>query len=197
MENLSQLQLEKLNAMMQVATLRATRGFCAFISEATPSEKLVIETLKTDAINSQALYFEKETFGVVAQEIKGSLNAQVMLLFSRENVLQIANAMMGEEFDLESLAEVESDVMFELGNIMMNAYVSSIADTLHALIESVLPYYRVLNIKEIMNAIENPQNGDYVLASHFQIDLAQQVIEGKLFLLFNNAMLDNVMNAIS
>lgn len=197
MENLSQLQFEALNAMMQVATSRAMQSFCAFISEAMPSEKLVIEILKTDTLNSQALHFENETFGVVAQEITGSLNAQVMLLFSRENVLQIVNAMMGEEFDFESLAEVESDVMGELGNIMMNACVSSIADKLQALIESALPHYRVLNFQEVVEEIKNQQNSTYVLASHFQLDLTQHVIEGKLFLLINDATLESIMNTIS
>lgn len=196
MKNLSQLQFEALNTMMQVATSRAMQSFCAFISEAMPSEKLVIETLKTEALDSQALHFENEAFGVVAQEITGSLNAQVMLLFSREKVLQIVNAMMGEEFDFESLAEVESDVMGELGNIMMNACVSSIADKLQALIESALPQYRVLNAQEIVEEIKNQQNSDYVVASHFQLDLAQHAIEGKLFLLINDATLDNIMNTI-
>lgn len=192
MENLSQLQFEKLNAMMQIATERATQSFCAFISDATPSEKLIVETLKTDALDLSSLHFENEIFGVVAQEITGSLNAQVMLIFSRDSVLQIVNTMMGEAFDLESLAEVESDVMGELGNIMMNACVSSIADKLQALIESALPHYRVLNAQEIVSEIQNQPSSDYVLASHFQLNFTQQTVDGKLFLLINQATLDSI-----
>lgn len=197
MENLSQLQFETVNTMMQDATLRATQSFCAFISDAVPSEKIIVETLKTNALSSQALHLKNETVGVVAQDITGSLNAQVMLLFSRENVLQIVNTMMGEAFDLESLSEVESDVMGELGNIMMNACVSSIADKLQALIESALPHYQVLTADEITTQIQNQPNNDYVLASHFELCIAQQVVEGKLFLLINQATLDNIIGVIS
>ena len=192
MKNLSQLQFETFNAMMQDATSRATQSFCAFISDAVPAEKIIVETLKTDELTSQALNLGNQTVGVVAQDITGSLNAQVMLLFARKNVLQIVNAMMGEAFDEESLAEVEADVMNELGNIMMNACVSSIADKLQALIESDLPHYRVLMAQEILQQIQNQPNNDYLLATHFELGIAKKIVEGKLFLLINQATFDNI-----
>lgn len=192
MENLSQLHFDALNAMMQGATSRAEQSFCALISGAIQSAEPIVSVLKIDTVSVELLHLENEKFGVVAQEITGSLNAQVMLVFSQKNVLRIVNTMLGEEFDFDTLPEVESDVMGELGNIIMNACVSSIADKLQALIESALPRYCVLSAEEIVTQVKNQQHKNYALVSHFQLDIAHRPLEGKLFLLFTVSELENL-----
>jgi chemotaxis protein CheC len=196
MKTLSELHFDALGEIINIGTSRAAQGLSAVIGESVQSSVPNVNLVELENASIETLLLNAEKFGVVTQEFTGALNAEVMLLFAEENVLRIVRNMMGSEIDIDVVREFENEAMCELGNIMINACLSSMADMLHIPIESSLPHYAVKSNIEVAAYVKNIKNQDFVLASHVDLSIEQRPTEGKLFFLMNTASLNNVTNEI-
>jgi chemotaxis protein CheC len=196
MKTLSDFHVDALSEIINIATERAVQGLSSVIGEAVQSSSPLVDLLNAADANVDLLRLKDDTFGVVTQEITGVINAEVMLLFTQENVLRIVRNMMGTELDISVVREFENEVMCELGNIMMNAYVSSIADMLHVPIASGLPHYTIKSSDEVAQYIKKEKSPNFVLASHVDLAIEQQPTEGKMFFLMNSITLGNIVSEI-
>ncbi len=192
MEILSELHFEALNKIIHTATECAFQGLSDVIGESIHASAPQVELIKLEDLNATTLHLNAEKFGVVTETFFGAFNAELMMLFTAENALHIVQNMMGEEMDIDMVREVESEAMGELGNIMINAYLSSIADALHIPIESSLPRYTVKSREEIVDDIQQAEVNEFILASHIDLVVKEQSVEGKLFLLTNSHSISGV-----
>lgn len=195
--NLSELHFDALSKIIKVGTECAAQGLSDVIGESVQSSAPHIELIKVENISALALRLNAEKFGVVTEEFCGAFNAELMLLFTAENALHIVQNMMGEEMDIDMVREVESEAMSELGNIMINACLSSIADALHISIESSLPCYAIQSREEVVDYIQQAKIQEFVLASHIDLVIKEQAVEGKLFLLIDSNSINNVVDEIN
>lgn len=196
METLSELHFDALGEIINIATGRAAQGLGEIIGERIQSSVPTVQLIQLADVNPETLRLKDETFGFVTQNSTGAMNAEVMLLFAETDVLSIVRKMMGAEIDLDTVREFEKDAMCELGNIMINACLSSIADMLHLAMESSLPRYAVKTREEIVNYVKNDVAQDFVLASHIDLTIEGKPTEGKLFILINSSALGNVTDEI-
>lgn len=196
METLSDFHVDALSEIINIATGRAAQGLSAVIGEAVQSSVPSVDLLQATDVSVDSLRLKEDKFGVIIQEITGLINAEIMLLFTEENVLRIVRNMMGADLNLEVVREFENEVMCELGNIMMNACVSSIADMLHVPIASGLPHYAIKTKEEISSYIKSGKSPDFVLASHVDLAIEQRPTEGKMFFLINAVTLNNIVSEI-
>lgn len=196
MDALSDFHSDALSEIINIATGRAAQGLSDVIGEAVQSSVPSVDLLKCTDVSVESLRLKEDIFGVITQEITGLINAEIMLLFTEENVLRIVRNMMGAELNIEVVREFENEVMCELGNIMMNACVSSIADMLHVPIASGLPHYAIKTKEEISEYIKNQHLPDFVLASHVDLAIEQRPTEGKLFFLISTITLNNIVSEI-
>ena len=70
----------------------------------------------------------------VTQRLSGALETSAMLLFAEENSLEIVRCMLERLVPYEVLSELHQDAITEVGNIMLNACVGSIAKSLGVVI---------------------------------------------------------------
>ena len=70
----------------------------------------------------------------VTQRLSGALETSAMLLFAEENSLEIVRRMLERLVSHEVLSELHRDAITEVGNIMLNACVGSIARSLGVVI---------------------------------------------------------------
>lgn len=70
----------------------------------------------------------------VTQRLRGGLETSAMLLFAEENSLEIVRCMLERLVPYEVLSELHQDAITEVGNIMLNACVGSIARSLGVVI---------------------------------------------------------------
>jgi chemotaxis protein CheC len=197
MDAFSDFYFDALSEIINIATGRAAQGLSDVIGESVQSYVPIVDLLKCTDVSVESLRLNENKFGVITQEISGLINAELMLLFTEENVLRIVRKVMGAELNIEVVPEFEKEVMCELGNIMMNACVSSIADMLHVPIASGLPHYAIKTKEEIGEYIKNQHLSDFILSSHVDLAIEQHLTEGKLFFLINTITLNNIANEIN
>lgn len=196
MKTLSERHFDALSEIIKNATSRAVQGLSEMIGLSMQPSVLNVELVNIENITPETLLLKDKNFGVLTQTFTGLVTAEVMLLFAQENVLHIVQKMLGAEADIETVQECEGEAMCELGNIMMNAYLSSIADRLHMPIDSAVPCYTVKTQDDVAQYIKNDTKTDFVLASHVELDIEQNVIEGKLLFLINSDSLAHITNKI-
>ncbi|MEI6559098.1 MAG: hypothetical protein WCO00_11900 [Rhodospirillaceae bacterium] len=89
----------------------------------------------------------------VTQRLHGALETSAMLLFAEEKSLEIVRYMLERLMPYEVLSELHQDAITEVGNIMLNACVGSIAKRLDVVI-GVDPPEFCLGPKESFFAFE-------------------------------------------
>ena len=180
-ETLSQRHFEKLAKIINRGTGRAVQGFQEIIGESQPY------WLEKNGIDVNTLQLNAGNYGVVEQEFTGLLNGKVLVLFTAENVQCILKKMLGDEMDAQGLNDIESEAMGELGNIMVNAGLSAIADSLHVLLESTVTCYKQYSNDKIVTLIQQESNVDSILVTHVNLMISGNVLlGGKLIMLLNN-----------
>ena len=197
MDILSELHFDALSKIIHVAAECAFQALSNVIGESVHASTPHVELITSENVSATALHLNAEKFGVVTETFFGAFNAELMMLFTAENALHIVQNMMGEEMDIDMVHEVEHEAMGELGNIMINAYLSSIADALHIPIESSLPCYAVKSSEEVVDAIQQAEIKEFILAAHIGLIVKSQPIEGKLFLLTDSNSISGVINEIN
>jgi chemotaxis protein CheC len=180
-ETLTQRHFEKLAKIINRGTGRAVQGFQEIIGESQPY------WLEKNGIDVHTLQLNAGNYGVVEQEFTGLLNGKVLVLFTAENVQCILKKMLGDEMDAQGLNDIESEAMGELGNIMVNAGLSAIADSLHVLLESTVTCYKQYSNDKIVTLIQQESNVDSILVTHVNLMISgNALLGGKLIMLLNN-----------
>jgi len=180
-ETLTQRHFEKLAKIINRGTGRAVQGFQEIIGESQPY------WLEKNGIDVNTLQLNAGNYGVVEQEFTGLLNGKVLVLFTAENVQCILKKILGDEMDAQGLNDIESEAMGELGNIMVNAGLSAIADSLHVLLESTVTCYKQYSNDKIVTLIQQESNVDSILVTHVNLMISgNALLGGKLIMLLNN-----------
>jgi chemotaxis protein CheC len=75
----------------------------------------------------------------VRQTYTGMFATEAVLVFPEESSLTLVRMMVGPELAHDQLAELSPDALSELGNIVLNAVMSALADALDLRLEGSLP----------------------------------------------------------
>jgi chemotaxis protein CheC len=170
MNTLSELHLDALSEVFNVGAGRAAASLSEIVGDEVLLSVPSVEIRKSSDLDLSAISLDSNRFGTVHQTFSGSFQAEALLLFTEEHALEIVRDMMGSQISLEDLAEFEQEAMCELGNIILNACLSAMADMLNIPLDCSLPDYTVATTEEIFRRVSDDEKQPYVLLLH--IDLA-------------------------
>lgn len=196
MNRLSEMQLDALAEVFNVGAGRAASSISEIVGDEVKLSVPAIEVKQSAEISPGILSLNDGRFGTVRQDFSGPFDAAAMLLFSEENALEIVRDMMGSQMSLDDLAEFEQEAMCELGNIILNACLSAMADMLGISLNSSLPCYTVASCDEILDQIAASAVQDYILLLNITLTSARRQSQGHLILLLSSASLTNLIRHI-
>jgi len=75
----------------------------------------------------------------VRQDFSGSFAGHALLLFPETNSLELVRAVVGPHPTLEEIADLEEEAMAEVGNVILNGYLATIANLLQEQLQISLP----------------------------------------------------------
>ena len=119
----------------------------------------------------------------VSQRFEGLFAADVILMFPEERSLEIVHMMLDNDlYGLSELSELEQEAMSEIGNIIINACIATIANISGAHFSSTLPTFRRGSSLEILKTSSNTsEDGDEgVLFVYIDFNITQRQITGYL-----------------
>ncbi|MDD4927991.1 MAG: chemotaxis protein CheX [Gallionella sp.] len=193
MKTLSELHLDALTEVFNIGAGRAASSLSEIVGEEVKLSVPRLQLVQPADINMQTLALNSPRLGAVKQQFSGPFDADAMLLFTEERALEIVRDMMGSHISIEELAEYEQDAMCELGNIILNACLSAMADILKISFQSSLPRYVVDSSDVILRQIIKDTNLSIMLALHIDLTIEKHHTQGNLVFLLNSTSLQELI----
>lgn len=75
----------------------------------------------------------------VSEDFSGPFSGTALMLYSQEESLELVRIMLHETIPVEQLSEMEGEALCEVGNIVLNACISSLANLFECEIQTDIP----------------------------------------------------------
>jgi chemotaxis protein CheC len=136
---LSELELDALGELVNIGVSRAAASLGTMVGEqvllSVPSVMLVSRSRAAELISASRL----DLLVAVRQEFHGDVSGRALLIFPEKNSLELVRAVAGEELSLEDILELEHEALAEIGNIILNACIATVANLLKRSLTMSLP----------------------------------------------------------
>ena len=118
-----------------------------------------------------------------AQAFSGPFSGEAVLIFPEAKSLELVRTIVGDTVPLESMTELEQDALTEVGNIVLNATLGTLADLLEFALTSSLPVF----VRGDGNAIlgldgEKSPGEDLIMFIKVEFELEKSKLTGNVVL---------------
>lgn len=151
--HLTELQRDAITELLNIGM-----GYAAFsLSQMLDDEvKLSIPSVELLSRQDAARHIEADPckrIVAIKQHFRGSFWGDVFLLFPKENSLDLVKALMKQDLSQDMLTELEQDALMEVGNVILNSCLSTLADVLmKEEVASGLPIFMIGSAQEVLDA---------------------------------------------
>ncbi|MES2019318.1 MAG: chemotaxis protein CheC [Pseudomonadota bacterium] len=177
MLKLNELQHDALVEIFNIGVGHAARAMSEIVNEevtmSVPSISFVNRTTAARMLGSG----DSARVCGISQNYKGAFAAEAILMFPEDKSLDIVRLMVGELVPLKELTEMEQEAMSEIGNIILNSCVGTLANIFGHEMSGSLPQYHVGTGEEILIGAVGQQD-TVVLMLHIDFILETHQIHG-------------------
>jgi len=196
MFNLSELEHDALVEIFNIGVGKAAAAMSAIVNEAVTMSVPSISFLNR-ANAAQMLSGEQygERICGISQHYDGAFQTEAILMFPEDKSLEIVRLMVGEAVPLDELTEMEQEAMSEIGNIILNSCVGTLANIFERELHGSLPVYHVGTSDEILTASGSPAD-TVVLMLHIDFVLEAHQIHGYVAFILDVSALHDLTEQI-
>ena len=197
MINLNELQQDMLTELFNLGMGNAAAALSEMVSEEV---LLSVPEVRFMEKNELAKMLTEDSGGQVsgvAQQFHGMLLGKALLTFPSDKSLELVRLLLQDTVPFENLTEFEEEALLEVGNIIINAGLSSLADIFEDEITSDLPTFKNGSCTEVIDSADNKadtQTTVLYLQVNFTIEL--QNIKGYVVFLLNVESMEYLANSI-
>jgi chemotaxis protein CheC len=177
MFNLNELQHDALVEIFNIGVGHAARAMSEIVNEEVTMSVPSISFLNRADAAAMLGNNEAQRVCGVSQHYEGAFQTEAILMFPEDKSLDIVRLMVGEAVPFKELTEMEQEAMSEIGNIILNACVGTLANIFGQELSGSLPQYHVGTSEQILAA----SGGDaesVVLMLHIDFILEKHQIHG-------------------
>ena len=120
----------------------------------------------------------------VSEGFSGPFWGDAMLLFPQADSLDLVHALLQEELPLEMLSEMEQEALTEVGNIILNACLGSLANIFTQDLHCQMPEFRHGDCASVLNG-DAGREQDLVLILRMEFKLRRAAVEAYLTLIMD------------
>ncbi len=193
MNLLSELQMDGLTEVFNIGTCRAASSLSEIVGDEVKLTVPRLQLVNSADLTLDTLSLGSARLGSVKQQFSGPFDAQAMLLFTEERALEIVHDMMGSQVSIEDIAEFEQEAMCELGNIVLNACLSAMADIFGVELDSTLPQYTVDTSEAILQQILSDTDQPVLMVLHMNLSIEKRHTQGYLAFLLSTSSLQKLL----
>ncbi|MBA4501281.1 chemotaxis protein CheX [Marinobacterium marinum] len=135
----------------------------------------------------------------VMQNFEGFINGRAALLFPEARSLELVNAMIGEELSADEISELEHETLAELGNILLNHCLATLANQLQQQIKTDIPMAFSTSADDLSGTLELCQgdvNNTLVMLVQIDFSLKTSALRGYLAFIIDLHSADTFVNAL-
>ncbi len=201
MEILNELQQDMLTEAFNLGMGKAAASLSEMVQEEILLSVPDIIFMSNSAAAAELDLQSPGNVSGVSQGFNGPFSGEAMLLFPIEKSLELVRLLLQDTVPLENLTEFEEEALNEIGNIILNAGLSSLANFFNLEIMTDLPEFRQGTYKDMLNIDESTSSSeDIVLLLRVDFKLEKHAVDGYVMFLLDaesfNALGDNINNSL-
>jgi chemotaxis protein CheC len=197
MLNLTELENDALIEIFNIGVGRAAASMSGIVNEevtmSVPSISFLNRTEAAQLLGKKSR--DSQRICGVSQHYDGAFSTEAILMFPEDKSLEIVLLMVGEAMPLQELTEMEQEAMSEIGNIILNSCVGTLANIFQQELHGSLPQYHVGTSEEIL-ASSGTLADTVVLMLHIDFILARHQIHGYVAFILDVSALHDLKEQI-
>lgn len=186
-------QLDALTEIFNIGAGRAASSLSDIVGDEVLLSVPRVEFYRAHEVNAKVLSLSSARLGSVKQKFRGPFNLTASLLFTEERALEIVQEMLGSQVQKEDLVEYEQEAMCEVGNIILNACLSAMADMLGISFESTLPEYSSAEPDVVIERLVADTDNPLMLVLHINMLIEKRRSQGTLIFWLSSSSLQELM----
>ena len=193
-KSLSELERDALAELSNIAMARAASSLRKMVDHEVALSVPSVEVLTQDAAIKILEKSENPKLVAVRQDFSGLLTGRALLIFPEARSLELVRVVVGKNLTLEDIVDLEDEALAETGNIILNSWVSTIANLLNQALKMSLPTVLRGSHRNMFEVATQPA---YVLFLHINFEIRHVQIEGFVALLMDIPTLDEFRGLIA
>jgi chemotaxis protein CheC len=174
---LTDIELDALTELVNIGISRAANSLRELVGEqvllSVPSLLILERALAASFIEAS----EGAQLVAVRQVFAGEFSGSALLIFPERNSLELVRAVTRDELTLDDIVELEQEALAEVGNILLNSCVSTIANLLERNLKMSLPEILHGDGNSLLSMVPAGQD-DSVVFVHINFSLKGREISG-------------------
>lgn len=191
---LSELQIDALGEMFNVGVGRAAASLSQIVNNEVLMSAPEVRVISPEEARKELAGTGMRRCSSVSQTFSGPFDAKALLIFPENNALEIVSLMMGQHIAPDELAEYEQETMCEVGNIILNACISALADLFGTEFQSTLPVHCFGDFQTI--ALGNAQNQPVILLIQVDLIISKKQVQGHILFLLSVSSLKSLVESV-
>jgi chemotaxis protein CheC len=181
---LSELQLDALTEMVNIGVNRAAASLREMVGEQVHLSVPQVTLVSRDRAIATLATAENQLVGV-HQVFEGDITGRALLIFPDTKSLELVRAVTGGELPLEEIIELEHEALAEIGNIILNGCLATIANMLQRNLKMSLPEILRGEPELFFNLQPPPEAGEIVMFLYINFAIRQRDIRGYIAMLMD------------
>lgn len=194
MLELNEMQQDALGELFNLGVGRAANSLSMIVQEEVELSAPAVSLVHPDDVVSTLLGSDIRELSMVSMDFAGPFDAKTILLFPERNALTIVSHMLDPNMSPEEMSELEQEAMCEVGNIILNACISSLADELGAQFEGGLPEHHFGGSDGI--PLFDEGQDQLILLLQIQLTMRQEHIQGHLIFLLSVSSMRALLDCV-
>lgn len=192
----TEYQIDALRELINIGVGRAAKVLSEMVNARIILQVPFIKLLTPDNLRREVAHLGGDNLAAVRLGFQGPFSGTAALVFPPDSASKLVAVLTGEEIGTPDLDSVRVGTLSEVGNIVINGVMGSMANLLKLQINYTLPTYAEDNIQNLMTPADAAPDATVVLA-HTRFTVEHLQIEGDIILIFEVGSFSTLMNAIN
>lgn len=183
-----ELELDALTELVNIGVGRAAASLGAMVGDEVMLSVPVVTIISRHAAAGRIGAPFDNLLVAVSQAFHGDVSGRALLIFPERNSLELVRAVTGDRLSLEDIMELEHEALAEIGNIILNACIATVANLLKRSLTMSLPEI-VRGTGALLFELAVAPAEDLVLFVHIDFSLKGHQVTGYVAMIMDFASL--------
>ena len=193
------LSLEQLDALQELLNIGVGRAAGSLNQMIEKPIRLHIPFVQLGTIEELAQNIEQlqqSPLSSVQLPFQGDFSGSACLLFPTTSAATLISALIGDEEDFDTLDSLREATLTEVGNIVLNGVMGSLANILQNKITYSIPFYQETSLQELLQPVPS-DSCKMVLWAQTQFTIEDYAITGDIILILGIPDLEFLINTMN
>lgn len=194
--HLSPEQLDALQELLNIGVGRAAGSLNQMIEKPICLHIPFIQVGTREELTPHIQQIQQAPVSSVQLPFQGTFSGSACLLFPTTSAATLITALIGDDEDSDTMDSLREATLTEIGNIVLNGVMGSLANILQNRITYSVPFYQETSLLELLQPLSS-DSCDILLWAQTQFTIEDYAITGDIILMMGITDMRLLINALN